>query len=177
MPRHDVHDHWRPWVDRLVAHRLRIRPMEPGPYHAAALVRSPKEAAWVAYGENSWSLPSPLRWTRHAEVNALLQLNRSRALQVPHRMTLVVVRTSLTGHWGLSKPCGHCLCSLLKHLPPGCHVDRIVYTAGPDAIHVATFTELFFDEPWFISQFYRSRNWGRTAGDGSPPRNISVPAT
>jgi cytidine deaminase len=82
----------------------------------------------------------------HAEHNAIMKL-RSRDTKKLMSINIFVLKTSMTGIIGNSKPCAHCL-DMMLNLPPkkGYRISNILYTNTEGNIEKKKLTELMNDD-------------------------------
>jgi len=105
----------------------------------------------ITYGEN---MIRDTDKSIHAEHNAILKLPQrySRKYQA---INIFVIKTTLRGVVGMSKPCGHCLL-LMTTLPQayGYRIVNIFYTNRAGDIEKKKLTELLYDSDVHISKLF-----------------------
>ena len=111
----------------------------------------------LAYGENRF-VGVDGRWTEHAEraaISKLPSLPRRRRLDP---VDMLVIRISKTGMFGNSRPCVHCLLSMLGMPDRGYVVRRVYFFDDLRALHVTDMGELLHGpDPPHVSVYYRTR--------------------
>ncbi len=94
----------------------------------------------------------------HAEHNAIMKLkNRDTKKLMP--INIFVLKTSITGLIGMSKPCAHCL-AIMSTLPQkkGYRIANVLYTNSDGNIEKKKLSELMTEELHF-SKLYIERNY------------------
>lgn len=99
--------------------------------------------------------------TTHSEVKALLNLKQSEYIRKSsyEKVNILIIRVSLTGKLGISKPCLKCI-EDLNILPQkkGYIIDRISYSTNEKIIEHTTLNKLTIESAtreYHISKYYR----------------------
>lgn len=87
--------------------------------------------------------------TKHAEITALERLERLNSRNRIETYDIVVIRVSRTGTMGTSRPCFHCIRSMMKH--PRIRVRNVYYSTNTGAIVREKLSEMLETKPPFIS--------------------------
>jgi cytidine deaminase len=109
----------------------------------------------LSYGQNGATIYNLC----HAEHNALLKL-KNRDTKKITGINLLVIKTTLTGVIGSSKPCAHCL-ALLCTLPikKGYKVNNVFYSNSPSEILVKKKLNDLLLEDLHISRMYSDKGY------------------
>jgi cytidine deaminase len=109
----------------------------------------------LSYGQNAATMYNLC----HAEHNALLKL-KNRDTKKLCSINLLVIKTTLTGVIGSSKPCAHCL-ALLCTLPSkkGYKINNIFYSNSPNEILVKKKLNELLKEDMHISRMYVEKGY------------------
>lgn len=99
--------------------------------------------------------------TTHAEINMINKLpilpkNRKHLKKI----NILVIRTSLTGKIGMSKPCIKCIIDMTK-LPPqkGYIIKEITYTDFAGNLITISLKKIIEDKNYHISRYYKLHNF------------------
>lgn len=115
----------------------------------------------MAYGENYDYTTGNGYITVHAEEHALRKLPSAPPRKKKQKVDILVIRTTHTGHMGLSRPCLRCTLLLYSELPSrGYTLGSIYYSVAHEVIAKTTIEQLVAGhrEDPHITQYYRNRN-------------------
>ena len=115
----------------------------------------------MAFGENHDSNVGTSYNSIHAEEAALNKLPPAPPRKKKPRIDILVIRTTQTGHLGISRPCFRCTMLLHKIVPAkGYVLGNIYYTQSNDTIVKTNINELVMQQKTdpHISLYYRIRN-------------------
>lgn len=87
--------------------------------------------------------------TKHAEMTALERLGRISTRNRTETYDIVVIRVSRTGTIGTSRPCFHCIQTMMKH--PRIRVRNVYYSTNTGTIVREKLSEMLVTKPPFIS--------------------------
>lgn len=96
--------------------------------------------------------------TIHAEQNAISRLPRRRSSKKLKRVNLLVVRTSKSGKLNNSRPCLHCIETMMSKTPVyGYKIHYVYFSTNDGSIQKIKLSELNLCTENHISSFYRRR--------------------
>lgn len=119
--------------------------------------RNGKKMNVVSIGANKKMVQDKLP-NIHAELDAICKLkdNKSKKMET---VNLLVIRTSMNGILGNSKPCIHCLISLGMIAPrKGYKIEKVYYSDPNGEIIKKNLNELMEDEA-HLSRYFKERNF------------------
>lgn len=100
----------------------------------------------VAIGENIMLRTDV---TKHAEMTALDRLQRHCSRNQVETYDILVIRVSRTGAYGSSRPCFHCIRTMMKH--PRVRVRNVYYSTNEGMIVREKLSEMLVTTPPYIS--------------------------
>lgn len=99
--------------------------------------------------------------TTHAEANAINNLpSRPKNRKHLKKINILVIRTSLTGKIGMSKPCIKCIIDMMT-LPPkrGYIIKNISYSDTSGNIISTSLKNLVDEGEFHVTRFYKTHNF------------------
>jgi len=98
--------------------------------------------------------------TTHAEVSAILNLPLRERNKRLYKINILVIRTSLSGKVGISKPCFRCILNMLD-LPKkrGYIIKSVYYSNENGDIIESTPQQLLNNGNYHVSKYYRNNNY------------------
>lgn len=97
----------------------------------------------MAYGENHDYNVGNAYLSVHAEEHAINKLPPAPSRKKKPRVDILVLRTTHTGHYGISRPCLRCTMLLSKELPAkGYTLGNIYYTLSNETLVKTSIQEL-----------------------------------
>jgi cytidine deaminase len=113
----------------------------------------------LSYGTNMYDTGGGAR-TIHAEANAIYNLpSRPRSKKLKS-INILVIRTSVSGKLGMSKPCAKCLLDMIIYPPKkGYTIKNIYYSNSQGDIVETTLKNIIEDGNLHISKYYKNHNF------------------
>lgn len=113
--------------------------------------------AKLSYGENHYkNFDVSSISSIHAEENAIKNLKPLPKQKNLKKVDLLVIKVSITGKLGSSKPCYNCLTKLSLSLPEkGYKLNKVYYSTRDGTIESCKLNELINEENPHISRFYK----------------------
>lgn len=115
----------------------------------------------MAYGENHDYNVGNTYMSIHAEEHAINKLPCAPPRKKKPRLDILVIRTTHTGHFGISRPCMRCTMLLYKEVPSkGYILNNVYYTLSNDTLVKTNVQELIKQHKIapHISLYYRMKH-------------------
>ena len=113
----------------------------------------------LSYGINMYDVGGGVN-SIHAEVNAIMNLPQRPHNKHLKKIDILVIRTSVIGKIGISKPCIKCLIDM-STIPQkkGYIIKNILYSDCDGEIITTTLKKLINSKDYHISRYYKERNF------------------